>query len=185
MKRLTRLVTAAITGICLTACGSSESSTQVSGTSSAASSVVQTAQSNDDSSIVTQTQNQSSADSKEVSEMKLYIEVNGKQLTATLADTAAAAELAQRLKDAPITVSLDEYGSFEKVGRLPWSLTKDDEKIKTKPCDIMLYQENQITIFYGSNSWSYTRLGRIENISQDELKNTFGDGDVTVTLSLK
>ena len=121
----------------------------------------------------------------EKSESELLISVNGHELTASFADSTAAAELAEKLKAEPVTVSLNEYGGFEKVGRLPWALTKTDEKIDTEPCDIMLYQGDQMTIFYNSNSWSYTKLGHIGNITQEELKDIFGDGDVSVTLSLK
>ena len=125
------------------------------------------------------------SDVMEVSQMEIIIDVNDNKLTAALADSTAAKELAEKLKAEPITVTLNEYGGFEKVGDLPWSLTKTDEQLSTEPGDIMLYQGNQMTIFYNSNSWSYTKLGHIENTTQEELKALFGDGDVTVTLSLK
>ena len=118
-------------------------------------------------------------------ETKLLISVNGQELTASFADSTAAKELAKKLKAEPVTVTLNEYGGFEKVGKLPWSLTRTDASIETEPCDIMLYQGNQMTIFYNSNSWSYTKLGHIENTTQEELKALFGEGDITVTLSLK
>ena len=121
----------------------------------------------------------------EQSEVKLLISVNGQELTASFADSTAAKELAEKLKAEPITVTLNEYGGFEKVGKLPWSLTRTDASTETEPCDIMLYQGNQMTIFYNSNSWSYTKLGHIENTTQEELKALFGEGDITVTLSLK
>lgn len=116
-------------------------------------------------------------------DMKLKISVNGTELTATLAESTAAKELAEKLKDEPATVTLNEYGGFEKVGKLPWSLTKTDESIVTEAGDIMLYQGNQMTIFYNSNSWSYTRLGHIDNITGEELANLFSEGNITVTLS--
>lgn len=116
-------------------------------------------------------------------DMKLKISVNGTELTATLADSTAAKELAEKLKDEPATVTLNEYGGFEKVGKLPWSLTKTDESIVTEAGDIMLYQGNQMTIFYNSNSWSYTRLGHIDNITGEGLAKLFGEGNITVTLS--
>ena len=125
------------------------------------------------------------SDVMEVSQMEIIIDVNGNKLTAALADSTAAKELAEKLKAEPVTVTLNEYGGFEKVGKLPWSLTRTDASIETEPCDIMLYQGNQMTIFYNSNSWSYTKLGHIDNITQEELKALFGEGDVTVTLSLK
>ena len=125
------------------------------------------------------------SDVMEVSQMEIIIDVNGNKLTSALADSTAAKELAEKLKAEPVTVTLNEYGGFEKVGDLPWSLTKTDEQLSTEPGDIMLYQGNQMTIFYNSNSWSYTKLGSIENTTQEELKALFGEGDVTVTLSLK
>ena len=120
---------------------------------------------------------------EEKSDNKLKISVNGTELTATLADSTAAKELAEKLKAEPATVTLNEYGGFEKVGKLPWSLTKTDESIVTKAGDIMLYQGNQMTIFYNSNSWSYTKLGSIDNITGEELAKLFGEGNITVTLS--
>ena len=118
-------------------------------------------------------------------EQKLILTVNGQELTAELADSTAAKELAEKLKAEPISVMLNEYGGFEKVGKLPWSLTKSDESIVTGAGDIMLYQGNQMTVFYDSNTWSYTRLGHIGNVTQEALKNILGDGNVTVELSVK
>jgi len=118
-------------------------------------------------------------------ETKLLISVNGQELTASFADSTAAVELAEKLKAESVTVTLNEYGGFEKVGKLPWSLTRTDASTETEPCDIMLYQGSQMTIFYNSNSWSYTKLGHIDNITQDELKDILGEGDVTITLSMK
>ena len=127
----------------------------------------------------------STSDVREVSQMEITIDVNGNKLTAALADSTAAKELAEKLKAGSVTVTLNEYGGFEKVGDLPWSLTKSDKQVSTEPGDIMLYQGDQMTIFYNSNSWSYTKLGSIENTTQEELESLFGEGDTTVTLSLK
>ena len=127
----------------------------------------------------------STSDVREVSQMEITIDVNGNKLTAALADSTAAKELAEKLKSGSVTVTLNEYGGFEKVGDLPWSLTKSDKQVSTEPGDIMLYQGDQMTIFYNSNSWSYTKLGSIENTTQEELESLFGEGDITVTLSLK
>ena len=120
---------------------------------------------------------------KETEDMKLKISVNGTELTATLADSTAAKELAEKLKAEPVTVKLNEYGGFEKVGKLPWPLTQTDESTVTEAGDIMLYQGNQITIFYNSNSWSYTKLGSIDKITGEKLAKLFGEGNITVTLS--
>ena len=120
---------------------------------------------------------------EETEENKMTVTVNGKELKATLADTAAAAELAEKLKNGPVTVTLNEYGGFEKVGKLPWSLTRTDASTETQAGDIMLYQGDQMTIFYHANTWSYTKLGSLDAVTQEELAELFGDGAVTVTLS--
>lgn len=118
------------------------------------------------------------------SDNKLKISVNGTELTATLEDNSSAQALAALLKQGNITVDMNDYGNFEKVGNLPQSLPKNDEKITTVPGDIILYQGNKITIYYAENTWDFTKLGHINNITQKELKTLLGDGDVTVSLSI-
>ena len=120
---------------------------------------------------------------EEKSDNKLKISVNGTELTATLEDNSSAQALTELLKQGNITVDMSDYGNFEKVGNLPQSLPKNDEKITTVPGDIILYQGNKITIYYAENTWDFTRLGHINNITQEELKAILGDGDITVTLS--
>lgn len=120
---------------------------------------------------------------KEEDEVMIF-SANGRSFTVTPADTAAARELEEKLRDEPLTVTLNEYGGFEKVGGLPFSLTREDVRTDTEPGDIMLYQGDQMTVFYSSNSWSYTKLGHID-ASGKELEELFGDGDITVTLSLE
>ena len=90
------------------------------------------------------------------------------------------------LREASITYEADDYGGFEKVGALGRSLPTSNTQISTQPGDVILYSGNQIVLFYGTNSWSYTRIGKMEYGSLDELK-TFlkaGQGKITVTLSL-
>ena len=115
---------------------------------------------------------------------KLQIEVNGHVLNGTLADNTSAEALAELLSEGPLTLNMSDYGSFEKVGPLPQSLPKNDERITTEPGDIILYLGNQITIYYDVNTWDFTRLGRIDGVTQAELMEILGSGDVTVTLSL-
>ena len=119
----------------------------------------------------------------EKADNKLKIAVNGTELTATLADNSSAKALAELLKKGALTIEMSDYGSFEKVGDLPQSLPRNDETITTVPGDIILYQGNKITIYYDENTWDFTKLGHIDNITQEELKAILGGGDVTVTLS--
>ncbi len=118
-------------------------------------------------------------------EIKMNVEVNGHLLTATLADNPSAKALAELIRSEPLTIEMNDYGSFEKVGKLPQNLPRSDESISTEVGDIMLYQGNQMTIFYDTNSWSYTKLGKIDNVTQAELKEILGTGSVSVTFSLE
>ena len=89
------------------------------------------------------------------------------------------------LEKGNITVNATEYGGFEKVGDLGFSLPTSDENINTEPGDIVLYQGDKVSLFYGSHSWSYTKLGKIDNISSNELKEVLGQGNVTLVFSLE
>lgn len=115
---------------------------------------------------------------------KIAISVNGHTLTATLEDNSSAQALIELLRQSPITIQMQDYGNFEKVGSLGTTLPRNDEQITTQAGDLILYQGNQITIYYDTNSWNFTRLGKIDNITQNELKEILGSGSVTVTLSL-
>lgn len=115
----------------------------------------------------------------------LVIEVGEKLFYANLEDNSSAKALIEKLNSGPITVDMHDYGNFEKVGSLPWELPRNDESITTVPGDIILYQGNQITIYYDENSWSFTRLAKIENTSKEELLAALGDGDVSVSLYLE
>ena len=114
----------------------------------------------------------------------VYIKINNNVLNIRLEDNSATIELKERLKNGDIVVNAHEYGGFEKVGDLGFSLTREDTNITTSAGDIVLYQGNQISLFYNSNSWSYTKLGKILNVSSSELKNILGNGDVTITFTL-
>ena len=89
------------------------------------------------------------------------------------------------LRDSDITIDMHDYGGFEKVGPLGMELPTNDERITTEPGDVILYQGNQITIYYDKNTWSFTRLGKVQGMSPEEIRATLGDGDPTVTFSLK
>jgi hypothetical protein len=112
----------------------------------------------------------------------IALDVAGRHLSVALAETEAASSLVERLREGPVTLSLRPYGGFERVGALPWALPASDEELRAEPCDVMLYQGNQICVFTGSNSWAYTRLGRVEGVSADELAQALGEADVEVTL---
>ena len=115
---------------------------------------------------------------------KLQIEVNGEVLYAVFENNSSADAFIELLKQGSVTVAMHDYGNFEKVGDLGHTLPRNDTEITTEPGDVILYQGNQITIYYDVNTWSFTRLAKIENITQTELKEFLGDGNVSVTFSL-
>ncbi len=115
----------------------------------------------------------------------LVIKANGKVFYANLEDNSSAKAFIEKLSPQEMTLDLHDYGSFEKVGDLPWELPRNDEQITTEPGDIILYQGNQLTIYYDENTWSFTRLAKIGNTSKEELLSAFGEGDVSVTMNLE
>ncbi len=129
-----------------------------------------------------------SSDKGELSDMKISIQITSDsgshKLTATLVDNSSAVAFYELLKKGPLTVDMHDYGSFEKVGPLGTTIPRNDTQITTEPGDVILYQGNQVTIYYDVNSWSFTRLGKVQGLSQAELKKVLGDGNVTVTFSL-
>jgi hypothetical protein len=124
-----------------------------------------------------------SSDTRGLSDMKIKIEITSDSgshtLTATLADNSSASAFYELLQKGSVMVAMHDYGSFEKVGSLPSSLPRNDTQITTESGDIILYQGNQITIYYDTNSWSFTRLGKVDGVTQTELKKILGKGDVT------
>ena len=115
----------------------------------------------------------------------IYITIDGQTQSATLVDNDATRELVAALQNAPITVTLND-NNFEIWGSLGKSLTTKNEQMTAQPGDIVLYSGQYICIFYASNSWSYTRLGKIDGLSENELR-TFlkaGQNDISVTMSL-
>ncbi len=115
----------------------------------------------------------------------MRITVGDRVLTAVLADNSSAEALKEILASGPLTIDMSDYGNMEKVGPIGQSLPTNDEQITTGPGDMILYMGNSLVIYYDTNSWNFTRLGKIQDVTQAELKEILGGGGVTVTLSLE
>lgn len=129
---------------------------------------------------------QAQTSNNETMTQKMYITIGGKTASVTLADNSATQALVEKLQQAPVTVTLNSSGDFEIWGPLGFSLPTSNERINAQPGDVILYSGDNICIFYGTNSWTYTRLGKIDNLTASELK-TFlkaGENNISVTLSL-
>lgn len=124
-------------------------------------------------------------ENKELEETNMInLQIGDQTLTAELADNTSAQAFAELLREGPVTVQMHDYGSFEKVGPLPTSLPENNEQITTEPGDIILYQGNSITVYYDENTWNFTRLGKVQDVTEQELREILGAGDVEITFSL-
>ena len=117
---------------------------------------------------------------------KMYITIDGQTQSVTLVDNAATRALLEKLRQATVTVTLNSSGGFEIWGALGFSLPTSNQQMTAQPGDVILYNGSNICLFYGSNSWSYTRLGKIDGLSESELRAFLkaGESNISVTLSV-
>ena len=120
---------------------------------------------------------------EEVKPVKMNITAGGKSFTAVPENNSSAKAFPELLEKGPLTIQMSDYGGMEKVGSLGTTLPRNDSYITAKAGDVILYQGNQITIYYDINSWNFTKLVLIENTDKESLLNALGDGDITVTFS--
>lgn len=118
----------------------------------------------------------------EITNMKMSVTIGDQSFTATLEDNAATRELIKMMEEEPVSIKMDDYSGFEKTGSLGKSLAADNQQITTQPGDIVLYNGNQIVMFYGSNSWSYTKIGKIDDLSG--WKKALGNNSITAVFSI-
>ena len=135
--------------------------------------------------ISSETESSQSTESGEtVVEKNLALAINGESVSVEWEDNESVTALRELVKDKPLTVQMSMYGGFEQVGSLEASLPRNDGQITTAAGDIVLYSGNQIVVFYGSNSWAYTRLGHVTDKTAAERAELLGNGNVTIEISL-
>jgi len=129
-------------------------------------------------------QNPAAEQTTESTEMaSIMMTINGEKLEVTWEDNESVKALAELAAEEPVTIDASKYGGFEQVGSIGTTLPSSDVSTTTEPGDIVLYTGSSIVVFYGSNSWSYTRLGHIENKSKSELEDLLGAEKVTIVIS--
>lgn len=118
---------------------------------------------------------------------KMYLTVNGNKIEVTLAENSSVNALVEILKQGDITYTATDYGNFEKVGDIGHTLPQNNSQITTQAGDVILYQGHNICLYYGTNSWNFTRIGKINGYSVSELRSLLGagNGSVQVTISLR
>ncbi|MBQ7186116.1 MAG: hypothetical protein IJR91_00645 [Ruminococcus sp.] len=114
----------------------------------------------------------------------MKLEIAGTPVTVEWEDNESTAALKELCRSAPLNIQLSMYGGFEQVGDIGSSLPRDDVQTTTASGDIVLYSGDKIVIFYGSNSWAYTRLGHVTDSSGRTMEELLGGGDVSITISL-
>ena len=117
--------------------------------------------------------------------MKMKLEIGEQVFTAALEENSSVDALKEWLADGPITLAMTDYGGMEKGADLGTVLPQNNEPMHTQPGDIILYQGKAFVIYYDTNSWSLTPIGKIENVDAEELRQALGTGDVTVTVSIE
>ena len=127
---------------------------------------------------------------KEVEKMteetkEIVIEINGSELIVKLENNSSSEALYNKILEDEIVVAAHDYGNFEKVGELGFTLPTNDQRITTKPGDLILYQGNQITLYYDINTYTFTKLGEVTNVGGEELKNILGTGNVKMVFKVK
>ena len=115
----------------------------------------------------------------------IKLKINDFSFDVELENNSATQELISKLKKGNITVNATDYGNFEKVIDLGFSLPTNDENINTSPGDIVLYQGNQISLFYDYHSWNYIKLSKIKNMDSNQLKDILGNGNIKLEMSLE
>ncbi|MBR2742268.1 MAG: hypothetical protein IKD89_01620 [Clostridia bacterium] len=115
----------------------------------------------------------------------LILKIDGQEVYVAWEDNESVTALREFAEEAPIAIQMSMYGGFEQVGPIGTSLPRDDVQTTTEAGDIMLYSGNQIVVFYGSNSWAYTRLGRIDGLNSSELTSLLGNGAVELIISVE
>ena len=124
-----------------------------------------------------------SADDEAVGDSTMIMMIDGTKVNVEWEDNQAVERLRDMAKDGDITIQMSMYGGYEQVGSIGQSLPRDDKQTTTSSGDIVLYSGNQMVVFYGSNNWSYTRLGHISDKDEAEMADLLSQGDVTITIS--
>ena len=116
---------------------------------------------------------------------RLMLKIGDKKVDVSWEENESVGALMDMCKDSPLEIQMSMYGGFEQVGPLGADLPRNDSQTTTSSGDIVLYSGNQIVVFYGSNSWSYTRLGHITNQDNEGMAELLSQGDVTITISVE
>ena len=125
------------------------------------------------------------AEDEAIGDSTMTMKIGDTKVNVDWEDNQAVKALRNMAKDGVVTIQMSMYGGFEQVGSIGQSLPRDDKQTTTSSGDVVLYSGNQMVVFYGSNSWSYTRLGHISDKNTEDMTDLLSNGDVTITISIE
>ena len=125
------------------------------------------------------------AEDEAIGDSTMTMKIGDTKVNVDWEDNQAVEALRNMAEDGDVTIQMSMYGGFEQVGSIGQSLPRDDKQITTSSGDVVLYSGNQMVVFYGSNSWSYTRLGHISDKNTEDMTDLLSNGDVTITISIE
>ena len=126
-----------------------------------------------------------SAEDEAIGGSSMTMKIGDTKVNVDWEDNQAVEALRNMAEDGDVTIQMSMYGGFEQVGSIGQSLPRDDKQTTTSSGDVVLYSGNQMVVFYGSNSWSYTRLGHISDKNTEDMTDLLSNGDVTITISVE
>ena len=115
----------------------------------------------------------------------MNMEVNGTTIQVKLYENSSAEAVKELLKKGPFTIEMKDYAHMEKFGSLGAQLPANDEHITTEAGDVILSEGNLLVIYYAPNTWNFTRLGKVQNLSEKELRDVLGKGNIRATLTIE
>ena len=122
---------------------------------------------------------------EQTEETAMQMKINDIPVSVLWESNDSVAALIELVREAPLTIQMSMYGGFEQVGSIGTNLPRNDVQTTTTAGDIVLYSGNQIVVFYGSNSWAYTKLGKVTDKSASEMADLLGSEDVTITITIE
>jgi hypothetical protein len=126
-----------------------------------------------------------SAEDEAIGDSSMTMKIGDTKVNVDWEDNQAVAALRDMAREGDVTIQMSMYGGFEQAGSIGQSLPRDDKQTTTSSGDVVLYSGNQMVVFYGSNSWSYTRLGHISDKNAEDMTDLLSNGDVTITISIE
>ena len=133
---------------------------------------------------VTQAQNDEPSEHADEKTFELQMTIGNTPVSVDWEDNEAVEALKDLCRNQPLTIQMSMYGGFEQVGPIGTSLPQNDMRTTTSAGDIVLYSGDQMVVFYGFNSWAYTRLGHITDRSAEDMTDLLSNGDTVITISL-